>query len=51
MGVAITKAQAVTDVAGVFAVLAILGVTGIVLHLTVRWIQHSLIHWVDRGQH
>ena len=33
MGVVITKAQAVTDVAGVFAVLTILGVTGIALHL------------------
>src|SRR6185437_13628662 len=51
MGVTITKAQAVTDVAGVFAVLAILGVTGIALHLIVRWAQRSLIHWVDRGQH
>ena len=51
MGVVITKAQAVTDVAGVFAVLAILGVTGIALHLIVRWAQRSLIHWVDRGQH
>jgi NitT/TauT family transport system permease protein len=51
MGVVITKAQAVTDVAGVFAVLTILGVTGIALHLTVRRTQRFLIHWVDRGQH
>jgi NitT/TauT family transport system permease protein len=51
MGVVITKAQAVTDVAGVFAVLTILGVTGIALHLIVRFAQRSLIHWVDRGQH
>jgi NitT/TauT family transport system permease protein len=51
MGVVITKAQAVTDVAGVFAVLVILGATGIVLHLTVRRIQRALIHWTDRGQH
>jgi NitT/TauT family transport system permease protein len=50
MGVAITKAQAVTDVAGVFAVLVILGVTGIALHLAVRAIQRKLIHW-NRGQH
>jgi NitT/TauT family transport system permease protein len=41
----------VTDVAGVFAVLVILGATGIVLHLTVRRIQRALIHWTDRGQH
>src|SRR6187431_115366 len=47
MGVVITKAQAVTDVAGVFAVLTILGVTGITLHLIVRWAQRSLVHWVD----
>jgi NitT/TauT family transport system permease protein len=51
MGVVITKAQAVTDVAGVFAVLIILGITGVMLHLIVRWTQRSLIHWVDRGQH
>ncbi len=51
MGVVITKAQAVTDVAGVFAVLVILGTTGIILHLAVRWAQRSLIHWSDRGQH
>ena len=37
MGVVITKAQAVTDVAGVFAVLVVLGITGITLHL-----DHSL---------
>ena len=51
MGVVITKAQAVTDVAGVFAVLTILGITGITLHLIVRRTQRSLLHWVDRGQH
>ena len=50
MGVAITKAQAVTDVAGVFAVLVILGVTGIALHLIVRATQRKLIHW-NCGQH
>jgi hypothetical protein len=32
-------------------VLTILGITGITLHLIVRWVQRSLIHWVDRGQH
>jgi len=51
MGVAITKAQAVTDVAGVFAALVVLGVTGILLHLIVRWIERSIVHWVDRGKH
>lgn len=51
MGVAITKAQAVTDVAGVFAALVVLGVTGILLHLIVRWIDRSIVHWADRGKH
>lgn len=51
MGVAITKAQAVTDVAGVFAALVVLGLTGILLHLIVRWIDRSIVHWADRGKH
>ena len=50
MGVAITKAQAVTDVAGVFAALVVLGVTGVLLHLVVRWIEKSVVHWADRGK-
>lgn len=50
MGVAITKAQAVTDVAGVFAALVVLGLTGILLHLIVRWIDRSIVHWADRGK-
>lgn len=51
MGVAITKAQAVTDVAGVFAALVVLGATGILLHLIVRRIERSTVHWADRGKH
>ena len=51
MGVAITKAQAVTDVAGVFAALVVLGITGILLHLAVRWVERSIVHWADRGKH
>ena len=51
MGVAITKAQAVTDVAGVFAALIILGVTGVILHLVVRYVERSVVHWADRGKH
>jgi NitT/TauT family transport system permease protein len=51
MGVAITKAQAVTDVAGVFAALIILGATGVILHLLVRYIERSVVHWADRGKH
>src|SRR5690348_14462811 len=50
MGVVITKAQAVTDVAGVFAALVVLGVTGVLLHLVVRWIEKSIVHWADRGK-
>lgn len=48
MGVAITKAQAVTDVAGVFAALVVLGITGILLHLIVRRVERSIVHWADR---
>ena len=51
MGVAITTAQAVTDVAGVFAALVVLGVTGILLHLIVRWVERSVVHWANRGKH
>jgi NitT/TauT family transport system permease protein len=50
MGVAITKAQAVTDVAGVFAALVVLGVTGVLLHLIVRRTERSIVHWADRGK-
>jgi NitT/TauT family transport system permease protein len=45
MGVIITKAQSVTDVAGVFAALVILAVTGILLHLIVHKLQTRLVHW------
>jgi NitT/TauT family transport system permease protein len=45
MGVVITQAQAVSDVAGVFAALVILGTLGIVLHATVRWTEAHIVHW------
>ncbi|MGJ4892839.1 ABC transporter permease [Bradyrhizobium sp. HKCCYLS3077] len=45
MGVVITQAQAVSDVAGVFAALIILGVLGIVLHGIVRWCESKVVHW------
>jgi NitT/TauT family transport system permease protein len=51
MGVVITQAQAVSDVAGVFAALIILGACGIVLHGLIRWLEHSVVHWVDRNKH
>lgn len=50
MGVVITQAQAVTDVAGVFAALVILGAMGICLHALVRRLEKRLIHWTDRGR-
>jgi NitT/TauT family transport system permease protein len=50
MGVVITQAQAVTDVAGVFAALAILCATGILLHGIVRAAERKVVHWGGRGQ-
>ena len=48
LGVVIMKAQSVTDVAGVFAVLVILAVVGVTLHLIVRWMEVRLAHWNKR---
>src|SRR5436190_11628431 len=50
MGVVITQAQAVSDVAGVFAALVILGVLGIALHSSVRRLEHRIVHWAHRGK-
>lgn len=50
MGVVITQAQAVSDVAGVFAALVILGILGITLHSSVRWLEHRIVHWAHRGK-
>ncbi len=49
MGVVITQAQAVTDVAGVFAALVILGALGILLHTLVRRLELRVVHWGNRG--
>ena len=49
MGVVITQAQAVTDVAGVFAALVILGTVGIVLHAIVRRAEARIVHWAQRA--
>ncbi len=46
----ITQAQAVSDVAGVFAALAILGALGIALHSSVRRLEHRIVHWAHRGK-
>lgn len=50
MGVVITQAQAVSDVAGVFAALIILGVVGILLHAIVRRVERKVVHWGERGK-
>jgi NitT/TauT family transport system permease protein len=50
MGVVITQAQAVSDTAGVFAALVILGALGILLHTTVRKLEHRVVHWANRGK-
>ena len=48
MGVVITQAEAVTDVAGVFAELIILGAAGIALHALVHRTEKRTLHWVHR---
>jgi NitT/TauT family transport system permease protein len=48
IGVVITQAQAVTDVAGVFAALVILGGVGIALHMLIRITEKRVVHWSDR---
>lgn len=50
MGVVITQAQAVTDVAGVFAALVILGAFGILLHGIVRGLEQRIVHWGNRDR-
>ncbi|HEX8011357.1 MAG TPA: ABC transporter permease [Casimicrobiaceae bacterium] len=50
MGVVITQAQAVSDVAGVFAALIILGILGITLHSSVRRLERRVVHWAHRGK-
>ena len=51
MGVVITQAQAVSDVAGVFAALIILGAFGILLHAAVRWTERRVVHWGGGKKH
>jgi NitT/TauT family transport system permease protein len=50
MGVVITQAQAVSDVASVFAALVLLGVLGVSLHGGVRSIERRVVHWSDRSK-
>lgn len=51
IGVVITQAQSVNDVAGVFAALIILGALGIALHALMHRLERRVVHWVDRGTH
>jgi NitT/TauT family transport system permease protein len=50
IGVTITQAQAVTDVASVFAALILLGLVGIALHLAIRAAERRIVHWAERGK-
>ena len=50
LGVTITQLQSVSDVAGVFACLIVLGVTGIVLHLGMRAVERRVVHWTERSR-
>jgi NitT/TauT family transport system permease protein len=50
MGVTITQLQAVSDVAGVFACLIVLGATGILLHMGMRSIERRVVHWTERAR-
>jgi len=50
MGVVITQAQSITDVAGVFAALVILGVMGVLLHTLMRRLERRVVHW-SRQKH
>src|SRR5258707_8347389 len=50
MGVVITKAQAVTDVARVFAALGRVGATRILLHLILRPAPNAGVHWGQRRE-
>ena len=50
MGVAIAQMQSVSDVAGVFAALVVLGAAGILLHMMMTAFERSVVHWSDRGR-
>jgi NitT/TauT family transport system permease protein len=50
MGVVITQMQAVSDVAGVFAALVLLGVSGIALHVAMGALERRVVHWSNRAE-
>jgi NitT/TauT family transport system permease protein len=45
VGVTITQLQSVSDTAGVFAMLVLLGVSGYVLIAITRAVQHRVVFW------
>lgn len=47
MGVIITQLQTVSDTAGVFAALALLGCTGYALISIMRWLQRRIVFWAE----
>lgn len=50
IGVTIVQAQAVTDVATVFAALILLALVGMVFHSAVRRIERHVVHWGRRDR-
>ena len=48
IGVSIIQAQAVSDVASVFAILVLLAIIGVALHLIIRFSERLVVHWVKR---
>ena len=45
VGVVILQAQAISDTAGVFAILILLAAVGVVLHWSVGYLERRVIHW------
>jgi NitT/TauT family transport system permease protein len=51
MGVIMTQLQSVSDTAGVFAALVVLGVTGYVLIALMRGLQRRVLFWAEGSMH
>jgi len=49
VGVVILQAQAISDTAGVFAILIVLAAVGVVLHWSVGYVERRIIHWAKRS--
>jgi NitT/TauT family transport system permease protein len=48
IGVSIVQSQAVSDTAGLFAALVLLGLVGIILHWVVGAAERRIVHWTER---